>query len=234
YLTLYTVAQATITLTPVAAPGGRARMEKADQQGIRIFDKLAPGSYKLQITHDDYKPLTEEIRIERGKATALRGDPISKYGTIVLGLGGQLAEGVTVRLNGRELTPAEFKTENGVIIIPRAPVGSQSLALNKVGYLDWSEQIEVKPGSNLFSTTMARAAIRLTIKSLPGAEVHLDNEARGRVTNEGMLMIRDLNPGKCKLRIRLDGYEEAERELALSLEQRERIEEIRLVPLADE
>src|SRR5262249_16815991 len=148
--------------------------------------------------------------------------------------GGQLAEGVTVRLNGRELTLAEFKTENGVIIIPRAPVGNQSLALNKVGYLDWSEQIDVKPGSNLFSTTMARAAIRLHIKSLPGPEGHRDNEGKGRVTKEGMLTIRDLDPGKCKLRVRLDGYEEAERELALSLEQRERVEEIRLIPLADE
>jgi len=234
YLTLYTVAQAAITLTPVTAPGGKLRMKRADQKGICIFDKLAPGVYKLQIIHDDYKPLAEEIRIERGKATALRGDPVSKYGTIVLGLGGQLAEGVAVRLNGRELTSAEFKTEKGVIIIPRAPVGAQSLALNKVGYLDWSKQIDVEPGGNLISPEMARAVIMLTVKSLPRAEVHLDNEAKGQVTEEGMLTIRETDPGKRKLRVRLDGYEEAERELTLSFEQREPIEEVALVPLADE
>ncbi len=239
YLTVYTVTQATITLTPGTVPGGKPRTRKADQKGLGNFDRLNPGNYQVKIAHEDYEPYVTEIRIERGKAAALSTDPISKYGTVVLGLGKQAVEGVTIRLNGNTLTPAQFKTENGVIIIPRVPVGKQTLAINKVGYLDWSEQIDVEPGSNLRAPMMERASIMLTVKSLPAAEVHLDTEPTGRITKDGMLVIRNLDPGKYKLRVRLDGYQTQdgrdsyEAPLELTTKERDQVVEAPLVPIPE-
>ncbi len=208
----------------------------ADNKGLCLFTNLSPGSYEIQITGDDYQPLTDTISIEKGKPTGLNGTLISKFGVLMLALPEKDLSGVAVWLDGEPLDATRLKTEGGAITVTRIAIGAHTVRLSKHGYEDWSRQIEVKPGEvadNKISVAMKPATITLTVKSLPQADVYIDGLMRGGVGNDGALLIPDLKPGAHILRVKLAGYQIVDRPLALTLEQRQVTEVVELTSILE-
>jgi hypothetical protein len=235
FLALTTTRDAEIRMRRLAAADRRI-VGKADQQGLFSREKLLPGRYRIEISREDFEPLTENIVIEKGKQTPLIRFLAPKYGSIILGLGGQTTSDIDVRLNGVRVEPARLKIEEGKIHIQRVPVGLHQISLVKSGYIDWSREHVVQPGQcdNLIQVDMSRETIALTVKSLPKSEVYLDDERKGEISAEGSLRISDLAPGEHRLRLELDGYEGLERSLTLTLDHRAPVIEATLTPITEE
>ncbi len=235
FLALTTTRDAAVTLKRLTGTDRRIA-GKADQQGLFGREKLLPGRYRIEISREDFETLAENIAIEKGKQTPLIRFLVSKYGVVILGLGGQASPDLEVRLNGNPVEPSRLKIEEGKINIQRVPVGLHQISLIKPGYMNWSREHVVQPGQcdNLIQVALAKEAIVLTVKSAPKSEVYLDNERKGEMPAEGSLRISDLTPGEHKLRVALDGHESIERVLTLSLEQREPVVEAAMTPIAEE
>jgi hypothetical protein len=233
YLALSTTPAARITLTA----GGGKRSFLANAEGQLHVPKLKPGSYQIEIKHDDCQPHTESLKIVKGEPTVLFKPLIEKYGLVMLGLGALVAPDVAVKLDGQPVAPAQLQMEKEMIGLRRVPVGAHRIEISKPGYIDWSrEKFEVKPGDapdNLIPIDLERATIAVTIRSLPGARVYVDNEERGVVAADQILRVPGLPPGPHKLRLELFGYENAERPLALTLDRREMTEEVKLESLIE-
>ncbi|MGH7411119.1 MAG: PEGA domain-containing protein, partial [Candidatus Methylomirabilis sp.] len=210
----------------------------APENGLVEYPTLSPGRYKLEITREDYEPITATVDIKRGKSLAVSGPLLPKYGTIILSLGVQAMTGapVELKLNGEEIKRERLKTEEGRIYVSRVPVGLQKISVSKNGYADWSQERVILRGEcgNLVTVTMAREAIALTVKSLPNAIVYIDNMNKGRIKADGTLLIPDLDPGEYELGVELDGYETVKLPLKLPLDERKPVKEVALVPIADD
>jgi hypothetical protein len=233
YLALSTTPAAKVSLVMNASK----RMFQADASGQLNVPRLRPGSYRLEIKHDDCEPHAETIRIAKGDPTVLIKPLTSKFGTLMLSLGALTGPDVTIKLDGQPLAPSQFKIENEMIAVRRVPVGAHNVAIGKPGYIDWSrDRFEVKPGDapdNLLNIDLERATIALTIRSLAGARVYVDNESKGIVATDDMLRVPGLAPGAHRLRIELFGYETADRRIALTLERREATEDVMLESIVE-
>jgi hypothetical protein len=233
-LVLFTTPKARVKLIPQSGRNQASRSGNANDHGVCLFPNLSPGSYELQITGDDYEPLTGMISIEKGRPTGLNGTLIPKYGALMLALPEQ--EGVVIRLDGELLATERLKLEGGAIKITRIGVGEHVVKLSKPGYEDWSRQIEIKPGEvadNKISVVMEPVTVRLTVKSLPQSEVYVDNLLRGAVGADGALLIPDLEPGARTLKVKLAGYQTIDRSLTLSPERREVEETVNLISILE-
>lgn len=67
----------------------------------------------------------------------------------------------------------------------------------------------------LHATTAAETSV-VVVRSLPNAEVYLDNEFKGRTGSEGQLKIEDLKPGAHALRVSMPGKKVFEQSLNLT------------------
>ena len=236
YLSLFTIPEARIILTPKQNRKVQPLESKADNNGVANFGLLAPGRYQLQIKQDDYEPITATITIKRGNPTALKVDLISKYGAVMIALGDQAPEGIKIELDGQELTLSALKIEKSLISVPRVPVGKHTLNFSKAGFDSKNYQLEVKPGDdpgNTIALALLRAVITLKVKAQTGAEVHLDDESKGHIVDD-TLTIPNLAPGEYKLHVSLDGYTTKERALALSLDRRQIEVEVELDPIPED
>jgi len=233
YLALSTTPAARIVLSTA----GQKRSFLADAEGQLHVPKLKPGSYQIEIKHDDCQPHAELLKIVKGEPTVLIKPLIEKYGIVMLGLGALTGPDVAIKLDGQPMPPAQLKVEKEMIGIRRVPVGAHRIEISKPGYINWSRDLfEVKPGDvpdNLIPIDLERATIAVTIRSLPGARVYVDNEERGVVAADQMLRVPGLPPGAHKLRLELFGYENAERPLTLTLDRREMTEEVKLESLIE-
>jgi len=239
-LALFTTPKARVKLIPQSGRNQTSRFGNANENGVCLFPNLSPGSYELQITGDDYQPLTGTISIEKGKPTGLNGTLLSKYGELTLALpeqeGGAIWPDVSIQLDGESLATARLKFEGGAIKITRIEVGKHEVKLSKPGYEDWSRQIEIKPGEvadNKISVALERATVTLTVKTLPQAEVYFDNLMRGAIGADNALRIPDLEPGGHVLKVKLAGYQTVDRPLTLSLERREVEETVKLISILE-
>ena len=208
-----------------------------EKNNLLSVSKLTPGRYQLDIKlNDDFEPVSEMVEIKKGKLTTLDKSLRSKYGTLILSLGAQAAPDVTVKLNGEPVEPQRQIIEEGRILVKRVPIGVQEISLSKPKHDDWSKNITVRAGEceNLIVAAMNRAAVTLTIKSLPKARCYLGSELKGEVLENGRLIVRNLEPGEADLLVKLDGYEDYKQKLALSLDQREVSVEAKLTAFVDD
>jgi hypothetical protein len=235
HLALYTVPESTVVLTPLFASGGDGRKLKqvANRDGITSFGKLKPGDYQVEIVLGDYEPLSDKVRIRAGQVTPMIGLLKAKFATVTLILGVQDAADMTVKINGAQVMSERLKSESGNIIIQHVPVGPNQVTCSKPGFDDFTAQLAVKPGDNNFPGTLKRATIALTIRTKPGAAIYLNDERKDDNT-DGILRIPGLAPGAYRLRVRLDGHENVERQLNLTLDRREEVIEAPLIPIAED
>lgn len=240
-LTLYTESQATVVLTRLDNARSAQQIKKqANQKSIVFFPSLMPGTYKLEVSLEGYKPISQQIELTK-MPLALSAPLESKFGTLWILMGKQTGADVVVKLDGKEEKPEEVQLEQG-IEEKRAfrlvkPTGAYRLEISKPGFKGKSwEQIAVisdsldsfnvkngRPPKNQLNVNLERAVVRLTVASLPDARVYVSKSGesgralRGQVKGQTPVQI-DLLPGDYKLSVELDGYETFEKPIKLELD----------------
>jgi hypothetical protein len=239
YLSLVAVPGAQVTLTALGA-GPRSKSSKPikgqiDEEGTFNLVNMSPGKYRVEVGHDDFRPYSEVVEVAPAKLTSVNASAklISKYGEIVIG---GAPAGSSVLLDQQAPDGAQVKIDDqGSITISRVAVGEHRLTISKAGYDDWSvEKLEVRPGQPVpVTANLALSTVTLVVRAKPGAEVYLDGEKKGTVLPDGTVTISRLLPVTYQMRVLLDGFENFEKSLALSLANRQMVEAIELVPIAE-
>ena len=215
----------------VTSPGTPRNINLGDKNKLTL-PSLPPGKYQIKVTHPDYDPFTDTVVIGKGEVVPLLPPLISKYGSIIVG---GAPPGSKLTLDGRQLTSGDYKSgEQGRIVISRVLVGKHSLKVSQAGFDDWVGQIEVKPGEPAPETAILNpATITLSVRTKPGAQVYLDDVSQNEVPASGEIVIPSLAPGRHRLHVRLDGFERADREIALTLNERKPVVAVELSPVAE-
>jgi len=198
-----------------------ASFQLKGQNNTLTLSNLEPGEYLVSLSHPDYVTRTEKINLGAGDIKTLTELVQPKYGEIVIG---GVPEGADIQLDGKVLpASALVRSEaEGQVSIRRLLDGEHIVTLSREGYDPWTRNIRVVAGRSVPETAeMRRATVTLTIKSIPGARVYLDRIDRGSVQPDGSLVIKDLEPAeKADLRVALEGYDDSQRNLKLSLSDR--------------
>ncbi len=234
-IVLVAVAGAEVTLTPVTKnrKGTPLAFKLKEQNNTLTLSKLQPGSYLLTASHPDYKPHEETVTIGKGEVKPITDFLLPKYGEIVIG---GAPEGSAIALDGNALDANSFKLSgvDGKITIARVLEGEHEITVSKPAYDSWRVKIKVDPGkSNPASAQLRLATVSLTVRSRPGARVYLNNSDRGAVQPDGALVVQDLLPGAYQMRVALDGFENIEQPLSLSLADRKPVTPVELTPIAE-
>lgn len=225
-------AKVSLTPIPVTKSGKRQDYNLGQNDNKLTLRSLIPSKYKLEVSHSDYQPYVKEIDVGRGEIVSLLVDQVSRYGSIIVG---GAPPGSKLLLDGRELAAADYKSdEQGRLVIRKVPVGKRILKVSHQGFDDWVGNVEVKPGEPTPETAILKpATITLSVKTRVGAQVYLDDVSRGEVPRNGLIVIADLPPGDHRLSVRSDGYEQFDKGLTLSLNNRAVTVEVELIPIAE-
>ncbi|MCW5967658.1 MAG: PEGA domain-containing protein [Blastocatellales bacterium] len=226
---------ANVALTPQVARGKAETLNfTLDQdKNTLTLSKLKPGSYTLSATHPDYKDRTETVAIKSGDVKPYPDFLAPKYGEIVIG-GAPID--VDLKVDGQVPDPklVARNTAEGKITISRLLEGKHTVTLSKEGYDPWTKEINVTPGETSPETAEVKlATVTLTVNSRPGARVYINKADRGATQSDGKLILEDMLPGTYQMRVALDGFNDYEQPLALTLAERKPMLPVNLIPVAE-
>jgi hypothetical protein len=202
-----------------------------DEDGTLNLVDLPPGRYKVAIEHEDYQPHSETISVEPGERRTINAafKLTLNYGSIVIT---GAPPDATVLLDGQ--APHKEVDPQGRITIPRVPLGEHVLKVSKQGHGEREKKLEIKPGvPEVVPVDLARLLITLTVRARPQARVFINGNFEGIVPSEGALNIPNLEPGNHKILVSLDGFEDWNKPLALTLSNPKPVHNADLLPIAE-
>lgn len=247
-LYLFTTPNAEVTLAKVTRSGIKSAnmviSKRATQQNFVLFHDLVSGEYELRVTHEDYQPIYGKVVITSGEPKPWDGQlKLFNFGDVTLFISPQSVQpgpDIRVALDGELIPPDKLQYRKNEIVIPHVPVGiHRSIQVVKHGYEKWSQsEFNVEPGNikaTVLPVELKPETIALTIKTEPEANVYRINqegslESLGNVPASTELLISGLLPGTLKLRVTREGYEDAERPVTLTLDDRSPRVSIELEP----
>ena len=233
YLSVVAVTGAVVTLT-AAAPASKkvapVREIIKDEDGSLNLINLLPGSYAIQIQHEDYLPFTGSVQVDPAKPDTFVAinKMIAKYGGIRIG---GAPAGAKVYLDEVLVKPASLINENQSLVMTRIPAGKHRLRIAREGMVDFDREVNVPPGEQaLVAAQMELAQVTLTLIAAPGARVYIGSEERAILPQDGRLTLK-LPPGLNAIRILKDGYQEWKKDLSLALTKPAVEERVALTPI---
>jgi hypothetical protein len=231
YLSVVAVPAAAVTLTPLQTgpkkPPAIREIIKGEDGSLNLIN-LLPGQYKIAIEHPDYLPYSDTIQVDpaRPETFVAMYKMVARHGEIRIGGAPSDAK---VFLDDAPVTPARQASDNA--LLSKIPVGKHRLRISKSGYIDFAQELDVQPGKQSFvSAQLALATVTLSLTSEPGARVYIGNEERAVIPSGGNVKI-PLAPGRQSILVQKDGFQEARKDLALSLANNPASERIELVPI---
>lgn len=122
------------------------------------------------------------------------------------------APGALVRIDGR---PGNA-IDQTVWRFERVPLGDRHAVLTHRDFVPRETVLGVGLfGDGRYQVEMERRRIRLTVNALPGAEVFLDGQSFGKVSESGVFFSEQVPAGDYSVSVRLAGYEEWHSQAAL-------------------
>jgi len=228
-LVVFAVPGAKVTLTQLENNKGNKSLDYELKGKTLSLGSMAPGRWKVILNHEDYDPVEETVLIQKGKPTAYEPALVPKYGSIeIVGA----PAGAKVFLDGQPLDPASYKSSSTGLTLPRVAVGNHNLKIAKEKYRDSITDLEVKPGEIApVSGKLDPATVTLTINSVSGASVYVDNIEKGVVQPKGQITVEQLLPGTHTVRLIKEGYQNWETQITLSPENDKLAVDAPLVPI---
>lgn len=233
YLSVVAVTGAVVTLTaaaPAAKKAAPIREVIKDEDGSLNLINLLPGSYGIEIRHEDYLPFTGSVQVDPAKPDTFVAinKMIAKYGGIRIG---GAPAGAKVYLDEVLVKPASLVNENQSLVMNKIPTGKHRLRISREGMVDFDREVNVPPGEQaLVAAQMELAQVSLTLISAPGARVYIGSEERAILPQDGKLTLK-LLPGLNSIRILKDGYLEWKKDAVLALSSPVVEERATLIPI---
>jgi len=238
YLSLSAVAGANVTVTLIEGvnkrPASKPFIDRISEDGTLTRANITPGRYMLAIDHEDFRPYRENIVIRAGAVTSINANLklSSLYGEITIVSN---AKDVQILLDDKQWDAEKvIVDDSGKITLLKVPVGKHYLRVTKDGFDDGNADLEVDSGKTTPAiVTLVLSTVTLTLKSLPGSQVYLNNVEKGVVQPDGVLIIPGLLPRTYTMHISLEGFENVNRTLQLTLTNRQPVETIEMTPVAE-
>ncbi|MHC4454153.1 MAG: PEGA domain-containing protein, partial [Planctomycetota bacterium] len=166
-----------------------------DSTPVTITD-LNPGKHNVEVKMDGYEDWKENIEIIPGKEIALTPTLQMKVGSVMIE---SEPAGALVLIDDKEVG-------NTPITITDLRPAIHSVEIRKVGYANWSENIDIIPDKEIPITAALQVkAGSVTIKSDPtAAKAIIDEKEVGSTP----VTITDLKPGTHNIKVIMDGYDD--------------------------
>lgn len=178
---------------------------KTDQSGKvrQAIDLKGATKAVVVVRHPDYNEATQTFSLTPGKYVLESMSLVSKYGDLLLG---GVPEDAVIYVDDQEMKNYVRDGEQQVSL-KKLPVGARKLKITHPDYIDWTGELEVKPGlPTPFSVPIERALAQLTVEAIQGAKIYLNGEEKGEVPAEKRLLITDIVPGSYEVLISKKGY----------------------------
>ncbi|MEW6737334.1 MAG: hypothetical protein AB1489_38990, partial [Acidobacteriota bacterium] len=202
------------------------RLFKTDQKGQTRNIDLTTNSVNIVVRHPDYQEVSKTVALKRGDVTVEKIELIAKFNRVELS---------GIPANARILIDEEDKTDSGQrnekkeIIFARVSVGQHKLKIVHPEYVEWNGELEVLPNAaTLLTLNLEPAPAKVTMRTLAGATVYMNDEPKGEVLPEGKLLI-SVPPGEYDIRVVKNGY--VEKRLKEKLAIGDRTIEVKLDPV---
>ena len=191
---------------------------KLNDQTSRAGDsELKPGSYTLEVTKNGYLPHSENFEMKRGEKINRNVTLTKNSGTLSLTIAPSDA---TVLINKEDYT-----NRNSIELAP----GKYKLEVNKRGYYDTSETVEITLGKKLTKEYTLRQKVgklQFTVTPLE-AEITLTQNGQTKYNWSGMKQLKDIPVGDYDLTATASGYKTKKKNITIE-ENKTAIEEITL------
>lgn len=227
-----------VTLSVVDAPVGAEvyfngkKIGLTDKEGKLVRSNLKPTTYNILVKYPEYEDFKEQVTIMPGKAEVISAKLKPTFAIILLTLT-EFSPDLKVELDKTMLSLEKLNVdiENKTIRIKTTP-GQHSIKISRTGYLPASnDSFKADVGEeNTLVVSLERVPINLVVKSLAGTRLYVDDQQKGSVPNNGIL-VSELKPNKkYKVRLELDNYEPKEQEITTEVDKNIELN-INLTPL---
>ncbi len=182
---------------------------------IDLTGRYAAGSYAIELRKEGYISWLGTLVVKPSETTSISATLIPYKGNADIS---SVPAGATIYLD-----------DNYVGISPKTisdiPTGTHPISLKQDGYYDWNSEIEIVKGKTV--TIKAQMETReipydgsINIQSTPSnAEIYINEEFKGYTP----LIIRELGPGNYHITLKLEGYQEWDASVDVSINEKEKI-----------
>jgi len=183
------------TLKITSNPSGAKVYINGDYKGITPLTlDLAPGTYTVKLTKDEYEDYTKTVEVNPGETTTLSATLTPKFGYLTVYSSPSDAE---VYVDGDYVgkTPLEDY---------KLSTGDHSVVVKKNDYQDYRTTVTIEPGKTTkVEATLSEVPATLEVSSDPsGADVYVDSFYKGTTP-----LTIQLSPGSHTVRITKGDYE---------------------------
>jgi hypothetical protein len=154
-----------------------------------------------------------QVKLIAGRPEIVDVDLTSKYGRAKFG---PPIEGAKVLIDEKPLAPGKYKIDaaNSQVIIDNIPPGEHTITYDHPDYVIVEKRLRVSAGSEYSWTFLPkRATVELTVRTLPGTNVYVDDRQIGETPDNGVLRYGDIRVGEHEIKLSKNGYEEFNRRL---------------------
>ena len=194
--------------------------------------EMPPGTYTVTVkAGPGYEPLEQKVTLQTGRVMVIRAELLSKYGRVSIG---PAIEGAKIYVDDKLLDPSKYRidTTSGLVIIDEVEPGERRIAYDHPDYVIVERKFKISPASDYIWTFIPkRAGVELIVKTTPGALVYVDDKFRGRSSDEGILKVIDISPGRHEVRITSEGFEDIKQSIEFEFQKPVQLEK-ELVPVA--
>jgi WD40 repeat protein len=181
-----------------AGPGGELRL-----QGI------PPGSHDVRVSAEKKQDWKKAVVVNSGKTVTVNATLADSPGKLAI----RTTPGAEVVVDGEKRGPAGG---NGEFIVPDLRPGAHKVSISARRKKSWEGSAVVVPGETaLVNAPLAELFGTLEIRTMPRADVTIDERARQQADSEGKLEIRDLQSGPHQVKVFRIGYEPREQSVTI-------------------
>lgn len=197
-----------ITTSPIGAEvfvDGK-NMGASDQTGAFILEFIPNRSYQIEVRKPDFEPFAKSYRPQVNKTEVLPVRLVAKFAPLVLA---GVPEGASLMLDNQPVKLEDLRVDGKQVTFPKLATGTHTVRIEHADWMPWEDKVEIKPddpNGNVVTPPLVAALVKVTIASVVGATVYVDDADRGTITPDGSLVIPNVRPGVRTIRVVKDDY----------------------------
>jgi hypothetical protein len=157
----------------------------SDKTGIYKLDVPLNKQYKIVVNADKYKPYQGNVSVSSSNSYIVSADLEATFGGLHLFNVPQDA----VLFLDNEKKSYQRKQGTNEVILAELPVGEHKVKIEHPDFVEWEKLVDVIPKYELVVTPTMLPAAKVTITSIPGVEVLIDNVKQGVTDSAGNLNV---------------------------------------------
>ena len=180
----------------------------SDSTGSLILEFTPNRTYQIEVRKPDFEPFAKSYRPQVNKTEVLPVRLVAKFAPLVLA---GVPEGASLMLDNQPVKLEDLRVDGKQVTFPKLATGTHTVRIEHADWMPWEDKVEIKPddpNGNVVTPPLVAALVKVTIASVVGATVYVDDADRGTITPDGSLVIPNVRPGVRTIRVVKDDYVE--------------------------